>query len=232
MGGARRRLIVSTVAVTALVSGCTGGNPSEPPPTHDPQPVNPEGAACRYRPSPADLAAGGSVEPPASRAAYEGRVEVTLQTNRGDIGAELDATSAPCAVNSFTALASQAFYDGTQCFLLLTGGGINALQCGDPTGTGAGGPGYTFADELEGNETYPAGTLAMANGGPDDNGSQFFIVYEDSDLPALYTVFGRIDADGLDVVREVADAGSDDSQETGRGRPDEPLVIDFLEIGG
>ena len=81
------------------------------------------------------------------------------------------------------------------------------LQCGDPTGTGTGGPGYSFDDELSGDETYPAGTLAMANAGPNTNGSQFFIVYEDTQLPPAYAVFGTVDEAGVKTVQEVAGEG-------------------------
>ena len=103
------------------------------------------------------------------------------------------------------------------------------LQCGDPTGTGSGGPGYSFEDELDGTEKYPAGTIAMANAGPDTNGSQFFLVYEDTELPPSYTTFGTIDDAGLDVVREVADAG------VAGGAPDGPagdqVTIESAAVG-
>ena len=84
------------------------------------------------------------------------------------------------------------------------------LQCGDPTGTGSGGPGYSFDDELTGKETYPAGTLAMANAGPNTNGSQFFLVYADTPLPPSYTVFGKMDPAGRRVVARIAAAGTAD----------------------
>ncbi|MEZ5191324.1 MAG: peptidylprolyl isomerase [Nocardioides sp.] len=88
---------------------------------------------------------------------------------------------------------------------------------GDPTGTGSGGPGYSFADELTGRESYPAGTLAMANSGPDTNGSQFFIVYADTQLPAAYTVFGTLDAASVGIVAKVAAKGTDDANGPGDG---------------
>ena len=128
-------------------------------------------------------------------------------------------------MNSFLSLAKQGFFDDTKCHRL-SAGGLFLLQCGDPSGSSQGGPGYMFADELvdqdprlqpclgqsdpsTGREycTYPAGTVAMANGGPDTNGSQFFLIYQDSPLPAAYTVFGRMSAAGVKVVRTIAKGG-------------------------
>lgn len=147
------------------------------------------------------------VEPPPADATAGGSVDVTIATSAGDVGATLDAQAAPCTVNSFLSLADQGYFDDTTCHRLTTAG-IFVLQCGDPTGSGAGGPGYSFADELSGRETYDAGTLAMANAGADTNGSQFFMVYEDSSLPPNYTVFGQIDDAGLKVVQDVAAKGT------------------------
>lgn len=131
--------------------------------------------------------------------------KLTIATNRGDFVATLKPDTAPCTVGSFVSLAKQGYFDGTKCHRLVPG---FVLQCGDPSATGTGGPGYSFADELKGDETYPAGTLAMANSGPDTNGSQFFIVLEDADLPPSYTVFGSIDAAGLKLAQGIADAGN------------------------
>ncbi len=137
------------------------------------------------------------VEAPDAEAQADGTVAATITTNFGDIGLTLDAASAPCTVNSFVSLAEQGFYDDTPCPRIGDQEGFGILQCGDPTGTGAGGAGYSFADELSGDETYPAGTLAMANAGADTNGSQFFLVFRDSQFPPSYTVFGTIDEAGL-----------------------------------
>jgi peptidyl-prolyl cis-trans isomerase B (cyclophilin B) len=126
--------------------------------------------------------------------------KVTIKTNRGVIKASLTPDAAPCTVSSFASLAKQGYFDGTKCHRLVPG---FVLQCGDPSATGQGGPGYAFPDELTGKETYPAGTLAMANAGPDTNGSQFFIVLADADLPPSYTVFGKVDAAGLKVARQI-----------------------------
>jgi len=194
--------------------------------THAPQPENAEGAPCQY---PAGQEAAREVDPPADHAAYEGQVQATIETNVGDIPVTLDADSAPCTVNSFTSLASQGFFDDTECHRLTTAG-IFVLQCGDPTATGTGGPGYSFPDELTGAESYSAGTLAMANAGPDTNGSQFFIVYEQSPLPAAYTVFGTVSEEGLEVVRDVADDGSDESNGPGDGHPNTDVTIEYVGV--
>ena len=152
---------------------------------------------------------------------------LTISTNRGDIGVQLDTEGAPCTAGSFTSLAEQGYFDDTSCHRLTTEG-IFVLQCGDPSGTGSGGPGYRFADELTGEETYPAGTLAMANAGADTNGSQFFIVYADTEQPPNYTVFGEVDAEGLALVEGIAEAGSDDSNGPGDGAPVEEVVIESV----
>lgn len=131
--------------------------------------------------------------------------KLTIATNRGDFVATLKPDTAPCTVNSFVSLAKQGYFDDTKCHRLVVG---FVLQCGDPSATGTGGPGYSFADELKGDETYPAGTLAMANSGPDTNGSQFFIVLKDAELPPDYTVFGTIDADGLKTAQDIAAEGN------------------------
>lgn len=130
---------------------------------------------------------------------------LTIATNRGDFVATLKPDTAPCTVNSFASLAKQGYFDDTKCHRLVVG---FVLQCGDPSATGTGGPGYSFDDELKGDETYPAGTLAMANSGPNTNGSQFFIVLDDSDLPPSYTVFGTIDPAGLKIAQDIAAEGN------------------------
>ncbi|MFJ5926697.1 peptidylprolyl isomerase [Kitasatospora sp. NPDC092948] len=129
----------------------------------------------------------------------------TLDTSAGKVTFSLDAAKAPHTVNSFVFLAGQQFWDDTKCHRLTTEG-IYVLQCGDPTGTGSGGPGYQFTDENLTGATYPAGTVAMANAGPNTNGSQFFLVYKDTQLPPSYTPFGKITG-GLDALQKIAEAG-------------------------
>lgn len=164
---------------------------------------------------------------------------MTIHTNRGDIGVTLDARQAPCTVNSFVSLARQGYFDKTRCHRLTTSG-IFVLQCGDPTATGTGGPGYTFPDELHQNDpriqpcqssggqdvcTYGPGTVAMANAGPNTNGSQFFLVYDKSPLPNAYTVFGRMTAGGLRVVQDIARHGATAPDSQGNTAPRESVTI-------
>lgn len=143
----------------------------------------------------------------------------------GKITLTLDRTDAPCTVNSFVSLAKQKFYDNTNCSRMTITSGLSILQCGDPTGTQTGGPGYSFPDELSGNETYPAGTLAMANSGPNTNGSQFFMVFKDSQLPPSYTVFGHLDQAGISVLTKIAQGGVDNSNGQGDGKPNSEAKI-------
>ncbi|MGA7270138.1 MAG: peptidylprolyl isomerase [Acidimicrobiia bacterium] len=124
----------------------------------------------------------------------------TLQTNHGDIVIEFDPVSAPLAVNNFVHLARDGYYDGVIFHRVVPG---FVIQGGDPTGTGRGGPGYTFRDELEGEGNYSRGTVAMANAGPNTNGSQFFICLDDVGLPHQYTIFGRVTS-GMDAVDAIA----------------------------
>jgi peptidyl-prolyl cis-trans isomerase B (cyclophilin B) len=229
----RRVLAALSSAVLLLALAACGdekddsAKDSDSSESHAAQPENPDGAPCQY---PEGQQAARDVDPPADTAAYTGQVPVTIETSAGDIPVTLDADTAPCTVNSFTSLASQGFYDDTECHRLTTAG-IFVLQCGDPTATGTGGPGYSFPDELSGTETYSPGTLAMANAGPDTNGSQFFLVYEQSPLPPAYTVFGTVSEEGLQVLQEIAAGGSDDSNAPGDGKPKTEVDIDFVEVG-
>ncbi len=126
----------------------------------------------------------------------------TITTSAGPIEVELFSQESPVTANNFAFLASRGFYDGTVIHRIVPG---FVVQMGDPTGTGTGGPGYRFRDELSAarNRGYERGTLAMANAGPDTNGSQFFICLEDVRLPPNYAVFGKVTA-GMDVVDRIA----------------------------
>ena len=216
-------LALSVLAVLALLllSGC-GSSDSEGDSAEGSGESDSSAAAgtCSY---PADSqSAAKDVEAPAEEPEAKGTITATIATSAGDLAATLDADRTPCTVNSFLSLAKQKYLDGTECHRLTTEG-IFVLQCGDPTGTGTGGPGYSFADELDGSETYPAGTLAMANSGPDTNGSQFFVVYDDSSLPPDYTVFGQLDEKSTKTVADLAAKGTDSG--AGDGAPKEKVTI-------
>jgi peptidyl-prolyl cis-trans isomerase B (cyclophilin B) len=150
--------------------------------------------------------------------------KLTLETTCGDVVATLAGAKAPQAVSSAIFLSRNGFWNGSPCHRLTTEG-IYVLQCGDPTGTGTGGPGYSFGpvENAPKNGVYPAGTIAMARSqSTDSNGSQFFIVYKDSSLPAPgYTVLGKITS-GLDVVQKVADGSAQGGSD---GKPLRPVSI-------
>lgn len=151
---------------------------------------------------------------------------IRLQTSQGEITVEALTDQAPCTTFSFRFLAEQKYFDDTHCHRLTTQR-IFVLQCGDPTGTGSGGPGYSFADENLDGATYPAGTVAMANAGPDTNGSQFFFVWKDTTLRPAFTPFGRVTS-GMDVLAKIAAAGEDDQNSPGDGFP--TLPVDFKHV--
>jgi len=168
-------------------------------------------------------------------------IRASITTSQGVVGLELDNGKTPCTVNNFTSLAKQGFFDNTNCHRLTTSAELGVLQCGDPTSTGTGGPGYRFPNEYPTNQyrlidpalktpvLYPRGTLAMANSGPGTNGSQFFLVYKDSQLPPTYTVFGTIDGPGLMALDVVAAAGVADGSDD--GKPTTDMTIKSVQIG-
>ena len=182
-----------------------------------------------------------SATPDYTTAAYT----ATISTNLGPITLSLENSKATCTVNSFVHLAQAGYFNNTQCHRLLTSG-IFVLQCGDPYATsttkldcsdtstvGTGGPGYNFASENLTNAKYPAGTVAMANGGTaTSNGSQFFIVFQDSSsgLGTSYTPFATVSS-GLNIVQNVAKAGTSCTySQAGGGAPKDKVIIDSVAV--
>ncbi|HEY1178001.1 MAG TPA: peptidylprolyl isomerase [Phytomonospora sp.] len=163
---------------------------------------------------------------PASTQPTEGTQDFTMQTNRGDITIQLDLKAAPCTSGAFAFLSGQNYYNDSICHRLTTEG-LFVLQCGDPSGTGMGGPAFSIPDENlptpdeSSYGDYPAGTVAMAEGSGQDPGSQFFIVYEDTKLPADYTRVGFV-TDGLKVVSDVAKKGVNAEDPNARSESDGP----------
>jgi len=202
-----------------------------PTPSASAKPLAP--GTCAYTKS-----AGGQVKnvgtPPTKNVPHTGTRVAAIKTSQGDIEVTLDVAKAPCTSNSFAFLASKKYFDGTTCHRM-TNSGLFVLQCGDPSATGSGGPGYQFGVEnlpTGQAKPYPAGVLAMANSGsPDSNGSQFFIVYQDSQLGPDYTIFGKI-TKGLDVVDKVGKAGHDGAFDPspGGGKPKLPVKLEKVTV--
>ncbi|MFF6984708.1 peptidylprolyl isomerase [Streptomyces sp. NPDC008343] len=149
-------------------------------------------------------------------------------TNRGTLTLRARTAEAPCATNSFHFLASRGYFDSSRCHRLVIRD-IHVLECGDPEGRGLADPGYTFPDQNLGDAQYPEGTVALSKAFPNQNGSQFFIVYADPDVPmaSSWTPFAKV-VDGLDVLKKVARAGTAD--ESGDGRPADPVVIKSVTV--
>ncbi|WP_226435889.1 MULTISPECIES: peptidylprolyl isomerase [Rhodococcus] len=175
----------------------------------------------------------GNVATPSSSATATGTVEVTLDTTIGPVTLVLDRAMAPCTVNSFLSLARQGFFSDTSCHRLSMNVGAQLYQCGDPTGTGLGNPGYTYADEYPVTSmadttsvVYPRGTVALSDSGrADTNGSQFFLLLGDSVLRPDYTVFGHVSDASLAVLDAAAAQGDDGSSVLGGGVPNVPVTI-------
>ena len=215
-------LAVPLLAVLFVLTGCGSSTPQAPAVTA------PAGSVvCTYVPS--TRAAAKEVDLPAPVQPSTGIAGATIELTGGSVEVELNQEVAPCTVGSFLHLAQSGYFDDTPCHRLTAAASLSVLQCGDPSGTGSGGPGYTYADETNPDMVYPAGTLAMANAGPDTNGSQFFLVYADSFLPPDYTVFGSITG-GLDVITGIAAQGI-----TGSGNataPVAPVTISSVTVLG
>jgi peptidyl-prolyl cis-trans isomerase B (cyclophilin B) len=184
--------------------------------------------------------------PPTTKIAKTGTQTMSITTNQGAVDVVIDVKKVPCTAASISFLAGKHYFDNTKCHRL-TNAGIFVLQCGDPKGTGKGGPGYRFEDEnlpaatpasadpespapAGAKVVYPAGTVAMANSGVDTNGSQFFIVYKDSPLSPKYTRIGQV-THGLDVVQKVAAGGiAEGGQSANDGPPKIETVIQSLTV--
>lgn len=165
----------------------------------------------------------------------QGTDTLLMSTNQGDLTLTLDRAKAPCAAASFSYLAQQQFFDGSVCHREVNQPTFGVLQCGDPTGTGSGGPSYKYAEEIPDGTSYPRGTIAMANTGqPDSTGSQFFLCFVDTELPPNYTPVGTVDEAGLAVLDTVAAAGNDGSFEAqaGGGAPNLPVTIETMTVLG
>jgi peptidyl-prolyl cis-trans isomerase B (cyclophilin B) len=221
----RLTAIITTVVLVLAVAGVLGVAFA-----NSPEPEAPSTTAAGCQQPPAALGTGAQLSLPDAGTAKGKTYVATVTTNCGDIELTLDGEKAPQAVASFVELAKQNYWLNAPCHRLTAGESLKVLQCGDPTGTGQGTPGYGFGVENAPKDgVYPRGTLAMAR--TDDpkkgNGGQFFLVYGDSTLPDPdgYTVFGTVTS-GLDIVDKIAAAGvAPGGSSTDDGFPAAPISI-------
>lgn len=211
----------SSAAASSSPETTTPAGPAPPvPPLPAFKPSSSVGANCQYPATPQEPAAKAVKPPRTGKIPTDpAQISASMSTSQGNLGLMLANNESPCTVNSFASLIGQKYFNDTKCHRLTTSPSLGVLQCGDPKGDGTGGPGYQFANEYPTDQfppndpkaqqpmLYPRGTLAMANAGPGTNGSQFFMVYKDSQLPPQYTVFGTIQPDGLAVLDKIAKAG-------------------------
>jgi peptidyl-prolyl cis-trans isomerase B (cyclophilin B) len=238
-GGGKKKPAAAAASATAAPAACAW--------TPDPNPTPSPSPTASVAPNP-NLKNVGT--PPASGEPRSGTRDLTFDTNLGTIVVQLNLAHAPCTSESFAYLAAQKFLNNTSCHRLLNTSTTDSqgaaqeyhvLQCGDPSGTGQGGPTYTFADEnlpVNQRPAYPEGVVAMANSGQNTNGSQFFFVFGDSTFDPNYTIFGKI-TQGLDLIKQVGAAGDDEafatnadgSQGAGGGHPKKALTFKTVTIG-
>ena len=238
--------VVVVVGAALLLTGVLGGeeDPSTAADGTDPAPTTSSAAAttnadgtvtCTYGPDESgnpNLTDVGT--PPTPEATpTQGTATLLMSTDQGDLTLTLDRTKAPCAAASFVYLTEQGFYDNSPCHRLVNQASFGVLQCGDPTGSGSGGPTYKYAEEVTAETTYPRGTIAMAKtSAPNTTGSQFFLCFVDTQLPPEYTVVGTVDEAGLGVLETVAAGGIKDVGPQGDGAPAIPVTIESMTVTG
>ena len=215
--------VVKTLATSTILTICTLYFPTGAvaAPTKKPAPV-----ICK--PTNAKAHTVKNITPPEVKPPFKNRT-FTFTTNCGEIVIQANGKGAPITVTALAALANGGFYNKTLCHRLTTNI-IYVLQCGDPTGTGIGKPNFSYRDEnlpQAVQTNYPAGTVAMANSGANTNGSQFFIVYEDTSMDPDYTIWGRV-IKGLEIVRAIAEAGVADGSTN--GMPKQTIAIEKVRV--
>ena len=238
--------VVVVVGAALLITGVLGGD------EEDPQAADPTGSAtassaaarttnadgtmtCEYLPDESgnpDLTDVGT--PPNPEATpTQGTATVAMRTDQGDLTLTLDRAKATCAAASFVHLTELGYYDGSPCHRLVNDPTFGVPQCGDPTGTGSGGPTYKYAEEVTPETTYPRGTIAMAKtAAPNTTGGQFFLTFVDTALPPEYTVVGTVDDAGLAVLDAVAAGGVQGAEGPGDGAPNTPVTITDMAVTG
>jgi len=237
----------SSAPARARVPGRTGSNPGASGPTSATVPPLPAfappadpGANCQYRSVPDPVSRPVSPPPSGRVSTTPAQIGVVISTNFGDIALQLTNSESPCTVNSFVSLTKQQFFDNTQCARLISSPDGGSLLCGGPDVDGSGGPGYEFADEYPANQyqpddpalratvVYPRGTVVMATEGPNTNGSQFALIFKDSEMDPQSTVLGTIDQAGLETLDKISRAGIAGNRQS--GAPTNPVTINSVRL--
>jgi peptidyl-prolyl cis-trans isomerase B (cyclophilin B) len=231
--------VLVVAAAVVLIAGIGTGNPrTSASAASSSAPSSSAGASTSADPSSCAYTRDASGNPhlkdvgtPPSKVPTSGTTAVTMTTNFGAIPLALERAGAPCATQSMVYLAQKKFFDNTICHRETSSAGLKVLQCGDPSGTGSGGPSYQYKTHVTGKETYKRGTVAMANSGQGFDGSQFFLVYGDSQLPPNYTVVGTIAPAGLKVLDTIAANGNNGANGQGDGAPKKKVTITSMTVG-
>ncbi|MBH0774944.1 peptidylprolyl isomerase [Nocardia bovistercoris] len=224
---------------------------SAPPPAAKAKPAQ---VTCDYRDGrrPADKPVHKPERTQVPTTGNDAKVSLSVETSAGPLGLTLNNAESPCTVNSFMNLVDQRYFNDTSCHRMTATDGLKVLQCGDPVASGMGGPGYEFDNEyptdqyapndptIPASVAYKRGVLAMANAnssagstgldGMATNGSQFFIVYGDSELPPQYTIFGTVDENSLKTLDKIAQGGQDNSNGPGDGKPNTQVTIQSVRL--
>jgi len=222
-------LAVAGVLVGVIVSGGDDST-SVAPATNPSSTASAEKVACGGAPQKLAPATRTWKSEPAMTIDPKAAYTMTLTTSCGDIVIPLEAAKAPHTVNLLAFLANDNFYNGSFCHRSVASSSLTVLQCGDPSGTGAGSIGFTIQEENLTGATYPRGTLAMAKTSQaHSTSSQFFLVDKDSQLPPQYTVVGHI-SQGLDVLDKLMAVGNDSSNGDGDGKPKEKIYLEKVTV--
>jgi peptidyl-prolyl cis-trans isomerase B (cyclophilin B) len=231
--GATTLAVLVVAAAVAIIAGIGTGNPKTSAASGSSSSAPGDGANgnCSYTKAAAGNPNLKDVGTPPAKVATSGTTDVTMTTNFGAIPLTLNHAEAPCATESFAYLAQKKFFDNTICHRETSSEGLKVLQCGDPSGTGSGGPSYEYKTQVTGKETYKRGTIAMANSGNGFDGSQFFLVYGDSQLPPSYTVIGTVGDAGLAVLDTIAANGNNGANGPGDGAPKKKVTITSMTVG-
>lgn len=222
--------ILACVTAIALVTGCSSSSSEEGQPTPPPAPIAKEPVSKEPAQPPGPTGEKKYDKAPEMQIDKNKDYQATISTSMGDFTIDLFEKDAPIAVNNFVFLAKDKFYDNLTFHRVLND---FMIQTGDPLGTGIGGPGYNFEDELNNGHKYEVGVVAMANAGANTNGSQFFIGsgknVEGLEFSPNYTIFGKV-TEGLDVVQKIAAVPVKPNSQGEKSLPEQPVTIKTITI--